>query len=94
VHRNFSQWTHPIHALDPKLMFWCISHSFPYYTNFVAKKGKSSAINAQVRATLSCRNFLQRTHRIHPIGDETPVLGRFRPFGYCTNFHAKLAKLL
>ena len=23
--RNFSQRTHPVHPLDPKLMFWCVS---------------------------------------------------------------------
>src|SRR6185437_14354937 len=24
--RNFSQRTHPIHPLDPKLTFWCVSY--------------------------------------------------------------------
>jgi len=30
--------------------------------------GKTGAINAKVRATKLRRNFLQRTHPIHPIG--------------------------
>ena len=67
---NFSQRTHPIHPLDPKLAFWCVWYYLgafgtvwlPYETR--CKTGRTSA---KVRATKSCRNFLQRTHPIHPI---------------------------
>ena len=69
--RNYSQQTHPIHPLDPKLMFRCVSYYLgafgtvwlPYETR--CKMGRSSA---QIRATKSRRNFSQRTHPIHPIG--------------------------
>jgi hypothetical protein len=54
------------------------------------KMGRTGVINAQVRATKLCRNFLQRTHPIHPIGSQTHVLGPFGPFRYCTNFEAEL----
>ena len=58
-------------SLDPMLMFRCISYHLrafgavflPYETRF--KTGRTSA---KVRATKSRRNFLQRTHPIHPIG--------------------------
>ena len=57
--------------LDPKLMFWFISHYLdasgtvwlPYETR--CKTGRTSA---KVRATKSRRNFAQRTHPIQPIG--------------------------
>jgi hypothetical protein len=41
------------------------------------KKGRTGAINAQVRATKSCWNFLHRTQLIHHIGPQNHVLGRF-----------------
>jgi len=57
--------------LDPKLTFSCVSYylgafgtvCLPYETR--CKTGRSSA---KVRATKSCRNFLQQAHPIHPIG--------------------------
>jgi len=57
--------------LDHKLTFWCILYYLgafgtvwlPYET--WCKTGRTSA---KVRATKLCRNFLQRTHPIHPIG--------------------------
>src|SRR6185369_2673948 len=63
--------------LDPKLTFWCVSYYLgafgtvwlPYETR--CKTGRTSA---KVRATKSCRNFSQRTHRIHPIGPLSDVL--------------------
>ena len=69
--RNFSQRTHPIHPLDPKLTFWCVSYYLgafgtvwlPYETQ--CKMGQTSA---KVRATKSRQNFSQRTHPIHRIG--------------------------
>ena len=68
---NFSQRTHLIHPIDPKLMFWCIFYYLaafgtvllPYETR--CKTGRTSA---KVRAIKSRRNFLQRMHPIHPIG--------------------------
>ena len=72
--RNFSQRTHPIHPLDTKLTFWCVSFFLgalgavwlPYET--WCKTGWTGAINAKVFATKSHRNFSQQTHLIHPIG--------------------------
>ena len=68
---NFSQRKHPIHPLDPKLTFWCVSNYLgafgtvwlPYET-----RNKTGRTSAKIRATKSCRNFSQRTHPIHPIG--------------------------
>ena len=56
--------------LDPNLMFWCISYYLgafgtvwlPYKTR--CETGRTSA---KVCAPKSRRNFLQRTHPIHPI---------------------------
>ena len=69
--RNFSQGTHLIHPLDPKMTFCCVSYYLgafgavwlPYETR--CKTGRTSA---NVRATKSCLNVLQRMHPIHPIG--------------------------
>ena len=55
---------------DPKLTFWCVSYHLgalrtiwlPYET--IWKTGPNSA---KLCATKSRRNFLQRTHPIHPI---------------------------
>src|SRR6185369_10832261 len=57
--------------LDPKLMSWCVSYYLgafgtvwlPYKTP--CKTGRSFA---KVRATKSRRNFSQRMHLIHPVG--------------------------
>src|SRR6185312_9628652 len=57
--------------LDPKLMFLCVSYNLgafrtvwlPYETR--CKTGRTSA---KLCATKSRRNFLQRTHPIHPCG--------------------------
>ena len=86
---------------DPKLTFLCISYYLgpfgtvwlPYETR--CKTGRTSA---KVRATKSRRNFLKRTHPIHPIGPKTDVLVRFvlfgcRPFGCLTKLGAKQAEL-
>ena len=70
-HRDFSQRTHQIHAVGPKLTFWCVSYYlgafgivwFPYETR--CKTGRTSA---KVRATKSRRNFSQQTHPINRIG--------------------------
>ena len=66
--------------LDPKLMFWCVSHYLgaigavwlPYETR--CKTGRTSA---KIRATKSRRIFSQRTHPTHPIGPSTNILVHF-----------------
>ena len=68
IFRNESTRSTP---LDPKLPFWCVSYYLgafgtvwlPYETR--CKMGRTSA---KVRATKSCRNFSQRMHLIHLIG--------------------------
>ena len=87
--RNFSQRTHQIHPVGPKLSFWCLSYYLvaigtvwlPYETR--CNTGRASA---KVRATKSRRNFSQRTHPIHPIGPQAEILVRFVLFG-CTRDH-------
>ena len=57
--------------LDSKLIFWCVLYylgafgtvRLPYKT-----PGKTGRSGAKVRAMKSCRNFLQRTHPIDPVG--------------------------
>ena len=69
-HWKFSQRKHPIHSLDPKHMFWCVSYHLgafgtvrlPYLT-----RGKTGRTSAKVRATKSHQNFSQRAHSIHSI---------------------------
>ena len=56
--RNFSQRTHPIHAIGPAHRTVCL----PYETR--CKMGRTSAI---VRATKLRRNISQRTHPMLPI---------------------------
>ena len=77
---NFSQRTHRIDPLGPKLTFWCVLYylgafgtvCLPYKT-----RCKTSRSGAKVRAMKSCQNFSQRTHPIHPIGPKTHVSSRF-----------------
>jgi hypothetical protein len=57
------------------------------------KTGRTGAINAQVCKTKLRQNFSRRTHPIHSIGPKTHILGRFRPFYYCTKVNAKQAEL-
>ena len=60
--------------LDPKLMFWCMALYLGAFGNVSLvhktryKTGCTGAINAQVCATKSFWNILQRTQPIHPIG--------------------------
>jgi hypothetical protein len=77
----------------PKLMFWAF-RTISLLHELWCKTGSTGAINALVRATKSRRNFSQRTHPIHPIGPQTHVLWRFRPFRYCKKFGAKCAELV
>ena len=84
--RNFSQRTHPIHPIGPKLTYWCVlfylgaigTVLLPYET-----RCKTGGTSAKVRATKSRRIFSQRTHPIHPIGPEADILVCFVLFG-CT----------
>ena len=68
--QNFSQRTHLIHPIGPYhvsvrfVQFWCIGDRLVELQNSV-QNGRNGA---KVRATKSRRNFLQRTHPIHPIG--------------------------
>ena len=60
--------------LDPKLMFRCVSFrlgafgtaSLPHKSR--SKTGQTGAINAKVRATMYCKNFLQQILPSHTIG--------------------------
>ena len=87
--RNFSQRKHPIHPIGPKLTFWCISYYLgafgtvwlPYET-----QSKTGGTSAKARATKLRRNFLQRTHPMHPIGPQADVLVCFVLFG-CIRHH-------
>ena len=69
--RNFSQQTHPIHPVGHLphvsvhfVLFGSIWDSLLRY-NTQFKTGQTCA---KVHATKSRRNFLQRTHPIHPVG--------------------------
>ena len=69
-HNDSSQPT----AIDPNLMFWCVLYhlgafgivSLLHETQY--KTGRTSAINAKVRATKSRLKFSQRAHPVHTIG--------------------------
>ena len=70
-YRNFLQQTYPIHPLDPKLMFWCVSYylgAFETVWSRYKTRCKTGRTSAKVHATKSSRNFSQRRHPIHPIG--------------------------
>src|SRR6185503_14237813 len=70
--------------LDAKLMFWCVLYYLRAFGTVWLPYGtrcKTSRNSAKVRATKSRRNFLLRTHPIHPIGPKTDVLVRFVLFG-------------
>ena len=58
--------------LDPKLPFWCVSYYLDAFGTVwlpYESRCKTGRTSAQVCATKSRRNFSQRTHPIHPIGD-------------------------
>ena len=57
--------------VDPKLMFWCVLFYLGALRTVWVRyetRCKTGQTSAKVRATKSRRNFLQRTHPIHPIG--------------------------
>jgi hypothetical protein len=61
--RNFSQRTHPIDPIVPKLVLWYISYILDVFLTISlqhktrCKTGQTVAISAKVRATKVCRNF-------------------------------------
>ena len=67
---NFLQRTHLIHPIDPKLMFWCIFYYLATFGTVLLPhetRCKTGRTGANLRTMKSRRNFLQRTHPIHPI---------------------------
>ena len=96
-----------IHTIGPKLMFWCISFRLGAFGTIsllhktCCKTRQTSAINAEVRAMMWCKNFSQQMLPIHTIGPLTHVFGAFlsvwvhlEPFCYYTKLAAKHAKLV
>jgi hypothetical protein len=87
-----------MNAPDPA--HWSLDSCFaafgtaPLLHKLRCKSYRIGVINAQVRPTISHRNFLQRTHQIHPIGPESHVLVRFGPFCYMMNSGRKMAELV
>ena len=56
--------------LDPKLKFWCVSYFLGAFETIwlpCETRYKTGRTSAKVCATKPRRNFLQRTHLIHPI---------------------------
>ena len=56
--------------LDPKLTFWCVSYYLGAFGNVwlpYETRCKTGRTSAKVRAMKSRRNFLKRTHPIHPL---------------------------
>ena len=65
--RNFSQRTHLIHLIEPKLTFWCISYYLGAFGTVLLPhetRCKTGRTSAKVRATKLRRNFSQRTRSI------------------------------
>ena len=50
------------------LSVWVHLEPFRYCTKLAAKTRQTGAINAKVRAVMSCKNFLQQMLPIHTIG--------------------------
>ena len=76
-------------------MFGCICKCF-VTTQKWCKTGWTGAINAQVCAVKSHRNFSQLTHPSHPIGPQTHVLEHFLvlgAFGNVSLLHETRCKL-
>ena len=92
--------------LDPKFMFWCVSEHLGAFGNVSlidkarCKTGWNGAINTQVCATKSHRNFTQWRHPIHYhwtlnacIGAFCSIWVHFGLFCYCMKLGAKQAEL-
>ena len=77
--RNFSQRTHPIIPVDPKLMYCCVLFYLGALRTVLLRyetRCKTGRTSAKVCATKSRRNFLQRTHPIIPV-DPKLMFGAF-----------------
>ena len=88
--------------LDPKLMFWCISFRLGTFGTVLLlhetcrKSRQTGAINAKVRATKSCRNFLQRHSRSTPLDPKLMfwcVSFRLGAFGTVSQLHETWCKM-
>ena len=101
---NFSERLHPIHPMDPKLTFWCVSYYFGAFRNVWLRyetRCKTSRTSAKLRATKSRQNFSQQTQPIRPHWTLYSCFCAFRtiwehlgPFGCLTEFGANRAKLV
>ena len=104
IFRNEHSWSTP---LDHKLMFWCVSLRLGAFGTVsllhktCCKTRQTGAINAKVRATMSCKNFFT-TNAPDPhhwtlnscFGAFHSVWVHLGPFRYCTKLCAKCAKLV
>ena len=100
---NFSQQTHRIDPLGPKLMFWCVLYYLGAFgTVWLPNKTgcKTSRSGAKVCAMKSCQNFSQQTTRSNH-WSLTSCFGAFRTiwvhsglFSCVTKLSAKWAKLM
>ena len=92
--------------LDPKLMFWCVSYCLGAFGNISlqhetrCKTDWSGAINAQVCAMKSHRNFSQQNAPNPPHWTLNSCIGAFCSgmhfwlFRYCTKLYPKRAELV
>ena len=93
--------------LDPKLMFWCDSFRLGAFWTILllhetwCKTHQTGAINAKVRATMSCRIFFAKNAPNPQHWTMNSFFGAFLsgwvhlgPFCYCTKLAAKRAKLV
>jgi hypothetical protein len=100
---NFSQRTHRIDPLGPKLMFWCVLYYLGAFgTVWLPNKTgcKTSRSFAKVRAMKSCQNFSQQTTRSNH-WSLTSCFSAFRTiwvhsgeFGCVTTLNAKWTNLV
>ena len=71
--------------LDPNLMFWCVSFCLGAFGTVLLlhetcyKTRQTGAINAKVHATISRKNFSQRTLLIHTVDPKLMF--------WCVSFH-------
>ena len=93
--------------LDRELKFWCVPFRFSAFGTVSllhktwCKMRQTGAINAKVRATMSCKNFFT-TNAPDPhhwtlnscFGAFLSIWVHLGPFRYCTKLDAKCAKLV
>ena len=101
--RNFSQRTHPIHPIDPKLMFWCVLyHSGAFGTVWLpyGTRCNTGRTSAKVRATKRIGIFRNKRTRSTPLDHKLTFwcvlyyLVASGPFGCLTKLGAKRAELV